>query len=672
MQGSDVLGDEGRKALNACVKVKICGKSETRRYDRVKLLERLSSCYAYSSTSLKRFDELVPSSDEHYDIVDIHEALVKSDKGRGVEKYPKEGPESGKQRNLIDKRRADVERELEEATADPNSQLRYSWLVAQRRVRDCFAGEFPQDQWTFHCQPGNLFNIFDIYEAFLFLDRKREIAEAKRAALEQEYAEAKTAGRNVKITLPKYSGDKALNHLMDCCPFLDLNIHDVSPIKLQRNQKGAWVAETRQSYDIFDIHKVLERFDGKSFQKYAKEGPGSEELKKLIDKHRADLLEEYLKARSGEGSDGSLPEYTSVEADRRVRDCFAGTTPSDTEIFPKKEKDESDQTYDIFDIKKAIDHFDAQTFLDICKYANKQVPESHKINQVVDEERAVIQDEYDKATSNIEIEHGSGFIVHNHFIITNHHVIETYLNRRESHEIRMSNAAIDDLPCEVAHHDVRKDLALLYCPDLNLEQCEICPLQLSYQSLLPGMSIFAFGYPMSHTEETALFVNGNVSGSKRKYGGDSMIVLNCSLNSGNSGGPVLRWVNGQLKVLGVATEKHFKQILTLEETVTIERIRDSLKTRAINDFPDESHVKVFNAPVSDYYSDPKNCYAPLSLLTLKLYDALETHSQFNLSNAIPGHLVVEFVKESISEYEGEYKEELTEVVELANNVVNSL
>ena len=38
------------------------------------------------------------------------------------------------------------------------------------------------------------------------------------------------------------------------------------------------------------------------------------------------------------------------------------------------------------------------------------------------------------------------------------------------------------------------------------------------------MSIFAFGYPMSHTGETALFVSGNVSGSQRTLAGHSMIV----------------------------------------------------------------------------------------------------------------------------------------------------
>jgi len=112
-----------------------------------------------------------------------------------------------------------------------------------------------------------------------------------------------------------------------------------------------------------------------------------------------------------------------------------------------------------------------------------------------------------------------------------------------------------------------------------------------------------------------LFVNGNVTGSKETLAGHSMIVLNCSLNSGNSGGPVLHWVDGQLKMVSVATQKHFKEILTLEERETIENIWESLQTHAIPDLPDD--IKQFNIPVSSYYMDPR---------TGQTLPTLETHS----------------------------------------------
>ena len=670
----DALGDEGRKALNACVKVKIYGKPKTRKYDRRTALERLKGCYA-GWNMWRHFHKHVLPSDNHgnfkssYDIVDIHDARDEFDKRKCVAKYPKEGPESVKKRNLIDERRADVERELEKATANPDSRLGYSWVVAQRRVRDCFAGNFAEDRETLSDKPKDSYNILEIHKAFVHWDEIREACEANRTSLEQEYAEALKAEGNVREALPKYSADQALRYLRECYYVLPWS-PDNSPIKLQISKDGWMEPDTTQNYDIFDIYEVLLKFDRKSFQKYPKAGPGADELKKLIDEHRADLEEEYQKSRNHEVS-SNLPEYTRSDAERRVRDCFAGTLPNDTEIFPKKETDKCGQTYDISDIKNAIVQFDTKPFLAAFMYASEEEPECDKTNEKVDEERVSIQKEYDEATRNIEIEHGSGFVIHDHFIITNKHVIEI----TERHKICISNAAInnsnaviEDLPCRVAHCDVGKDLALLYCPDLNLEQCGIGPLQLSNQSLLPGMSVFAFGYPVSHTEETALFVSGNVSGSKRVLAGHSMIVLNCSLNSGNSGGPVLRWVNGQLKVVGVATQKHFKDILTLEEMQTIENIKKSLQTHAIPDLPVFS--KKCDMAVS-YYSDPRNRQTPVALLTLKLYDALETHTQFNLSNALPGHLVVEFVKNSISEYDGEHKEELSEVVELADNVVNT-
>ena len=529
-----------------------------------------------------------PLTEEEYDIVRIHDAVYKFDERRCVEKYPEQGPESYKLRDLIDKRRADVEREYNEANDNPDGRLKYSWVVAQRRVRDCFAGIFIGDRFTLayerekqkNLQMKKSFNIFDIYDAFRVWESDRQFLE-------------------------------------------------------------------------FGQNKML--------QLYPEQGPGADKLKKLIDEHREHLEEEYQKAKKIDPRHyQSLRQYSLIEAEHQVRDCFAGTFEKDTEVIPKKEKDESDQTYDIFDIKKAIDHFDAQTFYNTFKYASKGEPDCDKINQEVCRERASIQVECEEAICNIEVEHGSGFIVSDHFIITNKHVIETCLNKTDNHEIHISNAAIGDLSCEVSHHDVGKDLALLSCRDLNLEQCEICPLQLSNQSLLPGMSVFCFGYPMSHTGETALFVSGNVSGSKEKYGSPSMIVLNCPLNSGNSGGPVLRWVNGQLKVVGVVKQKHFYVILTRQEMTTIENIRKSLQTHSIPDMPDSD--KQSDLSVIKYYRDPNNRHTPIALLTLKLYDALETHSQFNLSNAIPGELVVDFIKDSIKKYTGEHEEELPKVV----------
>ena len=143
-----------------------------------------------------------------------------------------------------------------------------------------------------------------------------------------------------------------------------------------------------------------------------------------------------------------------------------------------------------------------------------------------------------------------------------------------------------------------------------------------------------------------------------------MAVLNCPLNPGNSGGPVLCWVKSQLKVVGIATQKHFKEILTLEERTKIETIRDSLQTSAIPSVSDDAikYASSNRERSDDFCPSPDPCQTPMFLLTLKLYDALETHSQFNLSNAVPGHCMVEFVREFLRKYKGDGREELAEVV----------
>ena len=668
MHNGDVLGEEGRKALDACVKVKIYGKPETRRYDRNTAQRRLYDCYA--GWFPVRFSPTLPGlygDGSTYDIVDIRNVLVNFDERKYVEKYPKEGPGSDKLRDLIDKRRADVEKEVEEAEADPDGRRRYSWVVAQHRVRDCFAGIFAHEQWYMlsekSFQENPYFNIIEIYDDFIQWDKRREKAEAKRADLEKEYAEAAVNPNGTINPYNHYDATWRVRSCYDDCLPCNRNYDDILPVKIDENEVPQIFDHNR--YNIFDIHKALLQFGcTKLLQKYPEEGPGSEELKKLIDKNRNDLEMEYQKATHDTESETILCEYSLDEAQRRVRECFAGTFPGGAEIFPDVKKVENGQTYDIFDIKKAIDSFDVKTFVDACKYKSKGARRYNESKQMVDEQRAGIDSEYDLATSNTEIEHGSGFIVHDHFIITNKHVIETYLNEKESHEICISNEAIGELACKVIHYDPGKDLALLYCPDLNLKQSGICPLQLSSHSLLPGMSIFSFGYPISHTGKTALFVNGNVSGSREMLAGHSMVVLNCSLNSGNSGGPVMCWVKGQLRVVGVATQKHFKEILTLKEQVAIENIRKSLQTHAIPDVP--KHVEE-DGSFTDYYKAPHNHQTPMFLLTLKLYDALETRSQFNLSNALPGHLVVEFIKDTSDNVTGEHKEELEEIVKLSED-----
>ena len=221
------------------------------------------------------------------------------------------------------------------------------------------------------------------------------------------------------------------------------------------------------------------------------------------------------------------------------------------------------------------------------------------------------------------IDHGSGFLIADNFVITSWHLIEEAM-RDQTLVIRILNETIGELLCVVVHCDPSNDLALLYCHDLDLKRHGICPFVLCEEALWPSLSVFSFGYPLTHTEESALFVKGYVSGLKKRYGDNRkpFWVLNCDLNGGNSGGPVLRRIGDDIKVVGVVAQKHKKDILTLEEISILEEERSTLQMNCASDSRDQFWKSV----------------------SLKMYDALnETHCQFGYGNVVPGPLVVEFL-----------------------------
>lgn len=275
------------------------------------------------------------------------------------------------------------------------------------------------------------------------------------------------------------------------------------------------------------------------------------------------------------------------------------------------------------------------------------------LEQEIDQCRSEIEKEYKLATSDyVEIDHGTGFIISDHFLITNKHVVEDALNDKTK-KIRISNEVIGDLYCEINDHvDPGNDLALLYCKDLNVEQNGICPLPLCTQTPPQSKRVFIFGYPFTYTGKSALFVKGYVSGSVERYGRPSFMVLYCSVCPGNSGGPVLCSVNRQLKVVAVLAQRHKKNIMSVEEKNTVEALRASMETMA--DF-------------KDHGTRPDTCQT--AKLIAKLFDAVEeTHCQFGLCNAVPGSLVVDFLKK----YKGDGKEELDQVVKCSEDHVNVL
>ena len=695
MQGqSDVLGEEGRKVRDACVKVKIIGKpDDKRRYTWRDALGRLKKCYArelrvdFDCVHYYQFsviDRLFLDPDENdyncvrgglalkkyegktYDILDIHDALEKLDEKPFVQKYTSlKRTGSDELNKLIDKRRADIEMEYEEALANPDARHKYSWLVAQRRVRNCFGGNFGYDGKVVLGEShhfNSLYSIIDIHDALCkwktcdwenfkkFTDEEGTGAYEQKVLVEEHISVMEKEYQDARRSLKQYSKDEAEKRVTDCLP--DDPLLDKSKFSIQEG--GRCDGNIYKTYDIFDIVNGVNSL----YRIFQIES--SLQLKKEI---YCSVLEDY------ESAINNLCRYPRSVAEYYVKDCLPGNFVGDTDIFPNKDEElhgpKTEQTYDIFDIKHSIEYFEERKLLKKCVDKNDPMSKEKReiTNHLINEEREKIKEEYAKAIEKVEIEHGSGFIISDHFVITNKHVIDD----AEGKKIVISNASIGELPCKVAYTDIKKDLALLYCEGLDIKRNRVAQLHLSNEPLLPGMQVFSFGYPTSHTGETALFVNGHVSGFKETYPDyrPSLVVLNLPLNSGNSGGPILSWIGNQLKIVGVTTQKHFKEILTLEEREKIEQIRKSMETNDISDISGEEITQLLNHPVPapgprTSKSDPRQI--PMNLLTLKLYDALETHSQFNLSNAVPGDNVINFIEEAFKECEGKHKDELVEVV----------
>ena len=113
----------------------------------------------------------------------------------------------------------------------------------------------------------------------------------------------------------------------------------------------------------------------------------------------------------------------------------------------------------------------------------------------------------------------------------------------------------------------------------------------------------------------------------------------------------------ELKVVAVLAQKHKKDITTIEEKNIVEATRVSLETSSIVDF-------------KDHGMRPDT--GQTAKLTVKLCDAVEdTHCQFGLCNAVPGSLVVDFLKKCKEELD-QGKEELDQVVKSSEDHVNVL
>ena len=123
---------------------------------------------------------------------------------------------------------------------------------------------------------------------------------------------------------------------------------------------------------------------------------------------------------------------------------------------------------------------------------------------------------------------GSGYAAAPGRIVTNYHVVGSYIRHPDRYGLRVKNAR-GTFPAKLVAFDLMNDLALLEA------SLPAPPLRLAIQTGRPGAAVIAFGNP----EGLGLsLIEGVFNGFAEKGFVDRML-LSMPLNSGMSGGPIL-------------------------------------------------------------------------------------------------------------------------------------
>jgi len=174
--------------------------------------------------------------------------------------------------------------------------------------------------------------------------------------------------------------------------------------------------------------------------------------------------------------------------------------------------------------------------------------------------------------------YGSGFLVKENIVVTNHHVINgasngyvKFINEDEIYEIE-----------GVLAHNENRDLAVLQISFSGKSN------YISYATSPPeiGEEIFALGNPMG-LEGT--FSDGIVSGI-RNYEDATLFQITAPISPGNSGGPV---VNSNSQLIGVATS-YLTGGQNLNFAVPYSYVKEIISISKINNFVDFPNVDYQN------------------------------------------------------------------------------
>ena len=157
---------------------------------------------------------------------------------------------------------------------------------------------------------------------------------------------------------------------------------------------------------------------------------------------------------------------------------------------------------------------------------------------------------------------GSGFSIRENLIITNAHVV----GNNEKVAINLYDGTT--INGKVIKSDIDKDLALI-----KIDKT-LVPLNINKENISIGQEVYAIGAPkdMPYT-----MTKGIISALDRKIGKNNYIQIDASVNSGNSGGPL---VDDSGDVIGIITLK----------ASDAEGIGFAINTKDINNFIDDVDI----------------------------------------------------------------------------------
>jgi len=203
------------------------------------------------------------------------------------------------------------------------------------------------------------------------------------------------------------------------------------------------------------------------------------------------------------------------------------------------------------------------------------VPVSAELNVDVRNSVVVVSTCLDTQMGELHFGTGTGFFINEQYLITNHHVVDTFLQYGAGEQVSVMYDAVelvgrakirayyDSDEYEEAYivgYDERKDIAVLR---LDKPTDERTPLKLKIPSDdMVGSTIYAVGYPgladnsvadatESWGKNDATVTSGTISRLFTQSGtGQQNVQIDCDIKHGNSGGPV---VTSDGFVVGVAT-----------------------------------------------------------------------------------------------------------------------